>query len=397
MSGYLAVLRAGRIGWLELATLVGRLPIGINGLAIVLFLKEETGSFAPAGAVAGGMALGIGLGAPMMGRWVDRRGTGVLMLLACAHAAGILALLALGKADAPTAALVAVAALTGAAFPPSPSVLRARFPALLRDRPDLMQSAYALDSVLLELSFVTAPLIVAVVVAVLDPAAALVAAAVTGLAGTAAFVALLPKECAAERPEGGRDLLGPLRSPGIRALVITMLPVGFGIGAVEVSLPAFSEAEGHRELAGVLLATWSIGSAIGGFVYGVRPRTTSVARAHLRFALLLPLGFLPALLAPSMAAMALLIVPAGLFIAPRIATRNELASTIAPPGTPTEALTWPLTTLVGGIAIGAAAGGALADAEGWRAVLVAAVIAGAMGAAVATSRRGTLATATATA
>ena len=63
MSAYLAVLRTGRLGWLELATLVGRLPIGINGLAIVLFFKEETGSFAVAGAVAGGMALGIGGGA----------------------------------------------------------------------------------------------------------------------------------------------------------------------------------------------------------------------------------------------------------------------------------------------------------------------------------------------
>jgi MFS family permease len=330
-----------------------------------------------------------------MGRWVDRRGTGVLMGLALAHAAGIVALVALGRAGAPTAALVAVAALTGAAFPPSPSVMRARFPALLRDRPELLSSAYALDSVLLELSFVTAPLIVAAVVAVLDPGAALLAAALCAVAGTAAFLALLPAECAPERPPGGRDLLGPLRSPGIRALVLTMLPVGFAIGAVEVSLPAFSEAEGHRELAGVLLATWSIGSAIGGFVYGVRPRATSVAGAHLRFAMLLPLGFLPALLAPSMLAMAILIVPAGLVIAPLIATRNELASTIAPAGTATEAVTWPLTTLVGGIALGAAAGGVLADAEGWRAVLVAAVVAGAAGAAVAASRRDTLATATA--
>ncbi|HEV2811620.1 MAG TPA: MFS transporter [Solirubrobacteraceae bacterium] len=395
MKAYIAVLRVGRVGWLELATLVGRLPIGISGLALVLFLKEETGSFAPGGAVAGGIAFGIGLGAPLMGRWVDRRGTGVLMLLGTGHAAGLLALIVLGKGGAPTIALVVVAILTGAAFPPSPSVLRARFPALLRERPELMQPAYALDSVLLELSFVTAPLLVAIVVAILDPAAALVLAAASGLAGTAAFVTLLPADSAPPPHTGPRDWLGPLRSPGIRALVVTMLPVGFGIGAVEVSLPAFSEAEGHRELAGVLLATWSIGSAIGGFLYGVLPRGGSLARAHLRFAVLLPLGYLPALLAPSMAAMALLIVPAGLLIAPLIATRNELASTVAPPGTATEALTWPLTALVGGIALGAAAGGALADAEGWRAVLVAAFVAGAAGAAVATSRRATLAAATA--
>ena len=394
MSAYLAVLRAGRLGWLELTTLIGRLPIGISGLALVLFLKEETGSFAPGGAVAGGMAFGIGLGAPFMGRWVDRRGTAVLMVLATIHASGILALVALGKAGSPTALLVAVAVVTGCAFPPSPSVLRARFPALLRDRPELMQPAYALDSVLLELSFVTAPLLVAIVVAVLDPAAALVVGAASAIVGTAAFLALLPRECEAERHDGPRDWLGPLRSPAIRALVVTMVPVGFGIGAVEVSLPAFSEAEGNRELAGLLLATWSIGSAAGGFLYGVRPLGVPVARAHFLLTLLLPLGFLPALLAPSILAMAFLIVPAGIFIAPLIATRNELASTVAPPGTATEALTWPLTALVGGISIGAAVGGVLADAEGWRAVLVAALVGAAAGAAIATSRRGTLAAAT---
>jgi MFS family permease len=395
VTAYLAVLRAGRIGWLELATLIGRLPIGISGLALVLFLKEETGSFAAGGAVAGGMAFGIGLGAPFMGRWVDRRGTGVLMLLGTIHATGILALVVLGKADVPTGVLVLVAAVTGCAFPPSPSVLRARFPALLRDRPELMQSAYALDSVLLELSFVTAPLIVALVVAVFDPAAALVVGSASALVGTGMFLAFLPADCAPEPHDGPRDWLGPLRSPAIRALVVTMVPVGFGIGAVEVSLPAFSEEEGHRELAGILLATWSLGSAAGGFAYGVRPLGVPVARAHFFFTLLLPLGFLPALLAPSIALMALLIVPAGLFIAPLIATRNELAASAAPPGTATEALTWPLTALVGGIALGAAIGGALADAEGWRAVLVAAFVGATMGAAVAGSRRQTLAAATA--
>jgi MFS family permease len=396
VKSYLAVLRSGSVGWLELATLVARLPVGINGLALVLFLRDEGLSFGVAGAAAGGLALGIGLGAPLMGRWVDRRGPGALIGLAAGHALGLGALLALGGPDAPAAGLVALAVLTGAFFPPTPSVLRARFPQLLRDRPDLVTPAYALDSVLLEVAFVTAPLLVALLVAVLGPSAALAFSAVAVLAGNAAFLAVLPDDCRGDEREAGRDLLGPLRSPGIRALVVTMLPVGFGIGAVEVALPAFSESEGQRELAGILLATWAGGSAVGGFVYGARPRATPVARAHLWFALLLPLGFLPALLAPSMLAMALLIVPAGICIAPLIATRNQLASAVAPPGTATEALTWPLTTLVGGIALGAAVGGALADAEGWRAVIVAAILAGAAGAVVAASRRSTLAAATAT-
>ena len=155
-----------------------------------------------------------------------------------------------------------------------------------------------------------------------------------------------------------------LRAPGIRTLVMTMVPVGFAIGALEVAVPAFSHDESRAELAGVLLATWSLGSAIGGFVYGARVRRSPLPLVHQRLTLLLPLGFLPLLIAPTMAVMALLLVPAGLFIAPILATRNELASQAAPPGTKTEALTWPLTALVGGIALGAAAGGALIDASG---------------------------------
>jgi MFS family permease len=393
VTAYLDLLRHPRMAALLLAALVARLPIGINGLAIVLFLRAETGSFSVAGAVAGGLALGTGLGAPFMGRLVDSRGTRVLVPLAVANAAGLVALVALGQAGAATAALVATAVATGALFPPNPSVLRARFPALLRDAPQLLTSAYALDSVMLELMFVLAPLLTAVLVAVLDPAAALLWSAGTVVVGTLLFTAVLPDGDAPRRRRGG--LLGPLRAPGIQTLVITMFPVGFAIGALEVSLPAFSEEHGAPELAGVLLAVWSIGSAAGGFVYGARPRRSALATLHLRLTLLLPLAFVPVLASTSVPLMALLLLPAGALIAPIIATRNELASVAAPPGTETEALTWPLTALLSGLALGAAAAGALIDAADWHAAVLAAIAGAATGAVVAAARRRTLLAATA--
>ena len=54
------------------------------------------------------------------------------------------------------------------------------------------------------------------------------------------------------------------------------------------------------------------------------------------------------------AVMALLVIPAGCCIAPLLATRNELVGGVAPPGMRTEAYTWPITAFVGGIAAGAA-------------------------------------------
>src|SRR3954470_7010349 len=107
MRAYARVLRVPRMRALMVSSVLTRLPIGINGLAVVLFLRAETGSFSRAGAAAGGLALGAGLGAPIGARLVDRHGPRVLLALACAHGALLGAIVALAKLGAPTAALVA--------------------------------------------------------------------------------------------------------------------------------------------------------------------------------------------------------------------------------------------------------------------------------------------------
>ena len=393
MRQYLEILRSPHIGALFATSLLARLPMGINGLAIVLLLRAETGSFAVAGAAAGALALGTGVAAPFAARLVDTTGRGVLVVLAALHAAGLVGVVLLAGPDTPAVPLIACAALAGAAFPPASSVTRAMYPVLLEGRPQLLHGAFALDSVLTESIFTIGPLLTALLVATVEPAAALIVAAVASLAGTAAFVAVLPPAAPrTQERQGGR--LGALAAPGIRTLVLTMFPVGFAFGALEVAIPAFADAEGRPELAGVLIAIWSLASLAGGLAYGAMPRRGSLQRAHLHVALLLPVSFLPVALAVSPATMALLVVPAGIFIAPMIATRNELAGRVALAGTETEAYTWPLTALVGGIAFGAAASGAIADSLTWQtAVLVAAASAG-VGAVLAAARRATLAPAT---
>ena len=171
-----------------------------------------------------------------------------------------------------------------------------------------------------------------------------------------------------------------------------MLPVGFGLGSLEVALPAFADERGSPALAGVLIAIWSIGSAAGALTYGARTRRSPLASVHVRLALAVPLSLLPLALVDSPVAMALLAVPAGLFIAPLIATRNELAGVVAPRGAETEAFTWPLTALVSGVALGAATAGTIVEAAGWCGAIVAGALATALGAAVALARRTTLVT-----
>jgi MFS family permease len=391
VQAYLRILRAPHLAALLGASLFARLPIGINGLATVLFLRERTGSFAIAGAAAGAGAAGTALGAPIGARLVDRWGRRALLVLAAVHAGGLVALIAAGYADAPPAVLVGVALVAGAALPPTSSVVRALYPRLLGA--DLVRGAYALDSVLTETIFLVGPLLTAVIVAVVEPAAALGVSAAAVAAGVIAFVTVMPRAVDDDLAEGdaaslGR--LGALRSPGIQTLVLTMLPVGFAFGALEVAIPAFAQDHGRPELAGVLVAIWSAGSIAGGLVYGARSGGMSLAQVHVATAVVLPFGFLALAPAGSPLAMALLVIPAGVFIAPLIASRNELAGVVALPGSRTEAFTWPLTALVGGVALGAAAAGGIIEASGWRTAVLVAAATAAVGACVSVARRGTL-------
>ena len=148
-------------------------------------------------------------------------------------------------------------------------------------------------------------------------------------------------------------MLGALRSPGIRTLVLVTVPMGFCFGAMEVTLPAFGEDHGAASSAGVLRrrrGRWAAPRAASGTAPGTW--TAAGAQRYARLAALLPIGYLPLALAPSVLVMAPLALLAGLCIAPTLTAGNQIAGDVAPPGAETEAYTWPITALVVGLAIG---------------------------------------------
>lgn len=389
---YRRVLTTPDVAPLMAAAYVARASIGIDALAIVLFLREQGASYAFAGAVAAALAVGVGVGSPVDGRLVDRFGPRrVLPPLCLLHGAGLLGLVALGTAGAPRGILLLDAFLAGAVIPPVSSVLRTLWPRLLRDDPGLTSAAFALDGVVVELIFVLGPLIVAAATLLVAPQAALVLSVALVVGGTLAFVACAPVrgwQHPPGRPATGR--LGALASPGMRTIVLTSVPSGFCFGAIEVTMPAFAEADGDRAAAGVLLACWALASASGGLAYGARDRSGSLATMYVRLALLLPLGYLPLAAAGSAPVMALLLLPAGAMIAPLLSCGNQLVGDFAPPGSATEAYTWPITSLVVGIATGNAVAGWVVEAADWRAACLAAAGVAALGGLAAASRRTTL-------
>lgn len=381
---YARVLNAPHARGLLLAEIPARLPIGIVALAIVLFVREHADSYAAAGAVAGAFGAALGVSSPILGRLIDRRGMrGVVVPAALVHACAMVALVVLGSSDAPVGALAACAIVAGMALPPLGSISRALWPRILaHEEPGLLATALAIEGVLIELVFVCGPLITAGLATLWDPAVPLLLSPALLLVGWVLFLAQPPVQSwRVSEHAGGHGVLGALRSPGIRTLVLCTVPMGMCFGVMEVTLPAFAEDHGTRGLAGVLLATWSAGSAIGGLLYGARAWVSEPARRYARLAALLPLGYFPLAAAPSVAGMLPLALLAGLCIAPTLTAGNQIAGDVAPPGAETEAYTWPVTSLVVGLATGNWVAGALVAAYDWRVAFLAAAV-GATGSAV---------------
>jgi MFS family permease len=375
---YARVLRAPDVARLLGAAVLARMPIGIDSLAIVLFVRAQTGSFATAGLVAGAFGIGSGITSPIQGRLIDRHGHARVMLpLAGLHAAALGALVALGLSGAPGVALVACGLAAGASIPPVGSVVRPLLPRLLGDDQNLLPTAYAVDGIAIEMVFITGPLLTAVIVSFGSPAAALLVSCGFVVVGTLVLVtAPASRAWQPSRGDHERHLLGALGSPGVRTIVAATAPIGFALGATEVTMTAFASDHGSRAAAGALLALWAVGSGLGGLTYGAREHGSAPGPRWVRIAMLFPLCSVPLLAAPSIGVMTVLAVIAGLCLAPYMAAANQLVGDVAPPGALTEAFAWPITAIAIGAAGGSAVAGAIAQSVGWREGFVAVLAAG---------------------
>lgn len=216
-----------------------------------------------------------------------------------------------------------------------------------------------------EVLFVTGPLLVAAIVLVAPPAAALVVAGMLSVIGTMAMTrspATISRSSAGARP-GGRSAR-PLRQLGFRPLLMAMLGVGVVLGTVEVPVPAFAHQHHHAAAAGPLLSVLSIGSAAGGLLYG---RRTWNLRAGVRVLLLaggLSLASGTLILASETPLLAAILLILGLLLAPALITGYLLADHLSPTGAGTEASSWINTATNAGAAAGAALAGLLVDHHG---------------------------------
>jgi MFS family permease len=374
------------------SVLIGRIPIGIFSLAIVLLVRQETGSFAQAGIASAAWALGAGLVAPLQGRLVDRFGQpAVLIPSTLLNATAVAAFVLAARAGASTWLLAVFAWLGGAALPPLGACMRSIWADTFSEDAGARNTAYTFESMIAELFYIVGPAITTLLIALSSPSAALLVAIGLSAAGTIGF-ATAARSRAWRSEHESRPRGGALAAPGMRTLMLAIVPTGIAFGVLEVAMPAFAVEEGHSAgLAGILLSAMAVGSLAGGLWYGARHWSGPIVTRFIGLEILFTIGLLPLLVASSIGSMVVLMAVAGLALAPSAAAGYLVVDHIAPPGTVTEATTWVMTANVAGGALGAAIGGVVVQELSVRTALVVACAGPALGTVIALARRKSLA------
>jgi MFS family permease len=372
LAAYRRVLGAPRVGPLVTFALLARVPIGMGGVALILFVHAQTGSFGAAGVVAGAYTIGLGITGPSLARLIDRRGSRLVIVPGALLAmAALVAVVVLGEAGAGTVPLALAGFFAGAASTPIGGIMRQRWPELVA--PAELPTAYALDAVMIEVVFVTGPLLAGVLAATVGAAEGLIVAGVFGIIGSVGFARISTVPPGGD-PDAERHWLGALASPHLRLLVLSGLPLAGTFGALDVTLPAFGAHHGAAALGGPFAAALAFGSGVGGLAYGARPGIFGPPRRSLiALGALMTLTCLPLPIATSIPEMFVFAAIAGLCIAPQITVRNQVTQSNLVAGTATEAFTWLALATTVGASLGSAVVGPLVEAAGWRAGALVAV------------------------
>jgi MFS family permease len=351
MASYTDVLRTPGVIRIVGSQLLARFPFGMMTLVFVIHIQGISGSYALAGLAVGLETLGVAISGPLLGRFMVHFGVRRMLIVAASITS--MAMLTIGLAPIPVEAMVALCLVVGLSSPPVQSAVRTIYPSLVAKRS--MGTLYALDASLQEIIWVVGPVAATLLAASGSSSLGVVVMAVVQIGG-AVWFASNPEISQIDLPKPSRRLGGVLRQKIVRAnVVIGGLLVG-SFSGVEVGTVALFD----RGTAGLVIASLSIGSLLGGFALGHRARTKYALTRYLFF---VALGCILVYFAPTNPYwLATTWFIAGLCVAPALGLLGAIIGASVKSQDAPEAYGWVGTGQTAGYAIAAAATGFIIDA-----------------------------------
>jgi len=350
-----------------LAGLLARLPLPMTGIGLITLISQLQQSYALAGAISASFVLTYALVSPLLSRWVDSHGQRrVLPWASLVSITGMTLTLVASKLQYHHGLLFTGAILTG--FMPSMSaMIRARWTALYRDKPQL-QTAYSLETVFDEVTFIIGPPLAVGLAVLLFPQAGLLAAAALLLLGVLALILLRGTEPKlTPMPQTGGAGKSVIRRAAVQRLILLMIALGTIVGTVDIVSVAFARAIEQPAAASLVLSAYASGSCLAGLFFGARQFRLSLSRLLLLGGGAIVLTTLPLLWVSSIYSLAFWIFWAGVAFAPTMIIAMSLVERAVPEHSTTEGMTWLLAGLNIGVALGAALSGYFIERNGLQA------------------------------
>lgn len=369
---YADLFRVEGVPSLVATMVVARAPIGCISLLLVLFVSDGYGA-AIAGASSAAWTIGLALVAPFLGRLVDRgRGPSTLRWSALAEAVAITVLIASVVGGLSAVVVVGASFFCGALTPPVAGTTRALWRIIVPA--DLLSVAYSFEILLIDVLYVSGPLLASVFIVLKAPAWGIALTTACLVVGSVALsrsqpvkrFALLGREASErERDSSGSSLLG---NPAVWAVLIAcMATMGFS-GWLETLLPLYFDAQGLSFESGVAIAIWSVGSILGVLVF-VRLQPPG-NRMSLSVQLCIGALFYVAICAllafqNGFASMSIILFGVGLLVSPCTNLHYQLGAELAPVSRQAELFSWLNTATSAGISVGALLAGIVIEQRGF--------------------------------
>lgn len=346
------------------AGLLARAPMSMVGISIILGVRALYDSYSLAGLIGAVQVVAFAIGSPFLARLVDRYGQAQVMFPAMAISATALVGVILGIVNViPPLPLAILAAIMGATAGSIGALVRARWAYVIHNAGQL-QVAYALEAALDELVFVLGPVAATLLAASVHPVAGLWISLVFAVFGTTAFLLQRSTQPPVTKEIGHHRRESVMRKPVMMILAGTFVFVGAMFGSIDLSVVAFADELQMPQVAGIVLATMSLGSLISAVIYGARVWKTSLPTLFFIGVLLLAMGVSTFIFAPTLLILGIVMFIAGLTIAPTLTNVNTIVQRVTPASRLTEGLTWMGTAMTLGVSLGSSLAGPMIDSRG---------------------------------
>jgi len=348
-----------------IAGFLGRIPIGMLSIGLLLLITTNGGTYTEGGIIVGLFAVTQALCSPMLLRWVDRAGQRqTLPWLVAGESLGLFVIMYIVTVSAAAFPLVcALAAITGAVSPHVGSLVRARWSVALHTNRQHLSTAFSLESALDQLIFVLGPLMVVSLTVTVNAVAALCTLILFLLAGSLWLATQTDTQPPPTGTPTAHQQKNALWNTSFLLLLLIAAAVGLVVSSLEFTVIAVNSTWGTDSQAGVILAVFAGASFIAGLLVGA---ATFPAAHPQRFLIITTLmlaviSSLPAMFTTSTLTLFIFAVLTGFTVAPVLIVTTTLVERYAPPSRLTEALGLTISGIALGFAVGGTAAGTVID------------------------------------